>query len=95
MVRKGIKYKASVWIKELTLLAQNMEIEGNYDLEKKYVDLILEISKHYKVKIPNKIYICKNCKSILIPGRNATVRLKKGRINLKCLRCGKIKRYVI
>ncbi len=95
LVRKYVKNRAQAWIKDLISLAREMEIEGNYELERKYVALALEISKHYKVKIPEKRYICKKCKSVLIPGRNATVRLKKGRINIKCLKCGNIKRFVI
>lgn len=95
MTRNYIKKRAEAWIRELIELAMEMEYKGRYDLERRYVSLALEISRHYKVKIQNKRYICKNCKIILIPGRNAEVRIKKGRVNLKCLRCGNIKRFVI
>ncbi|MGC9203592.1 MAG: ribonuclease P protein component 4 [Thermoplasmata archaeon] len=95
MPRKYIKKRAEIWIRDLLALARRMEIEDNYDLERRYVSLVLEISKHYKVKIPEKRFICKNCKIILIPGKNSTVRIKKGRVNIKCLRCGNIRRFVI
>lgn len=95
MVRKYVKKRAESWIRDLISLARKMEIEGEYELEKRYVSLALEISKHYKVKLDNKRLICKNCKTILIPGKNASVRIKKGKVNIKCMRCGNVKRYPI
>jgi len=90
-----IKNRASQWINELIENAIEMEREDNLRLEKRYISLILDISRHYKIRIPNKRYICKNCKSYLIPGKNAIVRIRKGRIIIKCMRCGNIKRFKI
>jgi len=95
LTKKFIKERARIWIKELMDLAREAELKGEKDLEKEYIKLILEISKHYKVKIPDKRYICKNCYSILIPGLNSTIRIKRGRVIIKCLNCGNIKRYII
>ncbi|MGC8585454.1 MAG: ribonuclease P protein component 4 [Thermoplasmata archaeon] len=94
MANSRAKINASKWIKNLLILANEMELKNELELEKRYVFLMLEISKHYKVKLDKK-YVCKKCGSFLIPGKNATIRIRKGRIILKCLRCGNIKRYVI
>jgi len=90
-----IKSRASQWIKELVENARKMEIDGNIKMERRYISLALEISKHYKVKIPDKRYICKKCNAYLIPGKNATVRIRKNRIVIKCLMCGTVKRFKI
>jgi len=90
-----IKNRASQWLNELIDNAKKMEMENNIKLEKRYISLALDISKHYKVKLPNKEYICKKCKSYLIPGRNASIRVRKGRVIIKCLRCGNVKRFKI
>ncbi|MGC8610049.1 MAG: ribonuclease P protein component 4 [Thermoplasmata archaeon] len=94
MVHPQAKINASKWIKNLLSLAKEMELKNDLELEKRYIFLALEISKHYKVKF-DKRYICKNCYSYLIPGKNATIRIRKGRIILKCLKCGNIKRFII
>lgn len=95
MSKAYVKLRANVWIKELVDMAKMMEYNNNVKFEKRYISLALNISKHYKVRIPDKRYICKKCNSIMIPGRNATVRIRKNRIIIKCLRCGNVKRFRI
>ncbi len=95
LTRKFIRERAGIWIQELMDLAKDAELNKETYLEKNYVNLILEISKHYKVKIPEKRYICKKCYSVLIPGINSTIKIRKGRVIIKCLKCGNVKRYVI
>ncbi len=95
LTRKFIKERANTWIHELILLAKDAELKKEKDLEREYVKLMLEISKHYKVKIPEKRYICKKCQSVLIPGVNSTIRIRKGKVIVKCLNCGNVKRYII
>ncbi len=59
---------------------------------RKYVKLMLKISTHYRVKMPDKIKesICKNCQSVLVPGLNAKVRLvsSHGYVAYSCNGCG-------
>ena len=58
-------------------------------------ELAREIGKRNRVRIPSDFRrrICKSCNSPLIPGRTATVRIEKGVLSIKCLKCGRIRRF--
>ncbi len=62
---------------------------------KRYISMILDLVKKVRIRLPKKIkmFICKDCKQILIPGKNLEVRSQKGFMIYKCLLCGKIKKY--
>ena len=95
-MKKKIARKIAIErINILLELAQLRMNEGEEDLAKRYIDLALLISKKYNVRIPRdlKYKICKRCHSFLIPGKNARVRLKKGKVVITCLKCGQKKRY--
>lgn len=86
----------------LLKLAYEMETKGKSDLARRYVDLVFRISRRTKVKIPRywRRFLCKKCKSILIPGRTCRVRIRAqssraSHITITCLRCGWMKRYYI
>ncbi len=81
----------------LFALADEMAKRGDVDLSTRYVELIFKISRKYNVRLgrEKKMRMCKNCHSFLIPGKNAQVRLKKGRVVIKCKVCGTYKRYPI
>lgn len=55
-----------------------------------YVKLAMRISEHYKISIDDRRYkICRKCHALLIPGKNATVRLSSnGYAAYRCARCG-------
>ena len=57
---------------------------------------MLNLSTKYNVRLPRdmKRYICKDCHTFLLPGKTAQVRVKKGKIVIKCLHCGNYKRYL-
>ena len=76
-------------------LAMEEGKKGNFERARRYVEHILNLSNKYKVRLPRemKIHICKRCHSILIPGKTSQVRLKKGKVVIKCLNCGAYKRY--
>ena len=62
-------------------------------LSHRYVELALRIAKRARVKIPReyKYRYCKRCKKYLVPGVNARVRTRGGRmphVVIKCLECG-------
>jgi len=69
--------------------------EGDEELSRRYVEHILNLSRKYNLRLPREMKrsICKECHTILIPGKTAQVRLKKGKVVVKCLRCGSYKRY--
>jgi len=62
------------------------------ELAKRYVKLIGEIGRHYKIRLPKEVKrgICKKCSNLLVPGMNASIRLasSKGFAVYKCLNCG-------
>ena len=64
---------------------------------KRYVELARKIGLRYNVRLPKdtKRSFCKNCSSLLIPGKTSSIRLDSNRkaIIIKCLRCNKIYRY--
>jgi ribonuclease P protein subunit RPR2 len=66
--------------------------DSNPELARRYLGIIRQISRHYKVKIDKRVKasMCKRCGSLLVPGRNLSVRLVSSRRQLlyKCLDCG-------
>ncbi|MBI4146404.1 ribonuclease P [Candidatus Woesearchaeota archaeon] len=60
---------------------------------KRYITIAQQLSARYKTQIPKilKQRFCKQCNALLIPGKNSTVRIKKGRKITTC-ECGTIKR---
>ncbi len=83
-------------IKILYELAMKEAMDGEEDLARRYVEHMLNLSTKYNVRIPRymKRNFCKKCHTFLIPGKTAQVRLKKGKVVIKCLRCGTYRRYV-
>ncbi len=84
-------------IEILFSMANKATKNNEFDLARRYVDLILKISRKYKVRLKKeqKYRICKKCHTYLVPGKTAKVRLKKGKVVVKCERCGNYKRYPI
>ncbi len=94
--RKRIARKiARERIEILFELARERAEEGDIKLSRRYVDLLLKIARKYNIRLPRekKYHICKECHTFLIPGKTAKVRLKKGKVVIKCLHCGAYKRY--
>ncbi|MEM1644671.1 MAG: ribonuclease P [Ignisphaera sp.] len=71
----------------------------DYDVARRYGELIYRISTRLRVKIPQSIkrWICKNCCVIMVPGLNAKIRTRRDgktlRIITRCMVCGWIHRY--
>lgn len=62
-------------------------------LAQRYVRLAKEIGMRYKVRIPTAFrhMTCRHCKSLIIPGVNARVRLQRRReahVVITCFECG-------
>ncbi|MGQ4834613.1 MAG: ribonuclease P protein component 4 [Candidatus Asgardarchaeia archaeon] len=77
---------------------ETMDIDPK--LSSDYVNLILRLVKKSRVRLPKnyKMWICKKCKRLLIPGKTARVRIRTRRtthITITCLNCGNIKRYIV
>ncbi len=80
-------------------LAVDAVKKGDIDYARRLGNLIKELHKGTRVKIPLHIkrQLCKNCNVPLIPGVTASVRLRsQGKFSylvVKCLVCGWIHRY--
>jgi len=95
MKNKKVKKIKKIALERIEILFEEAKkiIKEDKELSRKYVERLLLIAKHYKVRLPKEIknYICKKCKSVLIPGYNATVRVThKGYVVIKC-ECGEEK----
>ena len=82
------------------LIQQALEtVENNELLSRRYVSLVRRISERTKVRVPReaKRYLCKNCGIIMVPGRNARVRLyaRTRGIVITCISCGTFRRYPV
>jgi ribonuclease P protein subunit RPR2 len=92
---KNKKKKASYAkekIQSLFALAQE-----NTTHQQRYITLLRKVATRNRTHIPRPIgqSICKHCNIILIPGKTARIRFKRGKNTLKvitCLSCGNIKR---
>lgn len=68
------------------------------DLSRRYVDLARKIGMKAGVRLPSeeKLFICKGCGSLLVPGANSRVRTRSDlgtTVLITCLDCGTKKRY--
>lgn len=75
---------------EVLLGLASKESDPYSEYARYYVKLARKISEHYKVGIGSGFHICKRCNALLIPGKNASVRLSSinGYVIYKCARCG-------
>ncbi|MGC8669704.1 MAG: ribonuclease P protein component 4 [Candidatus Micrarchaeia archaeon] len=97
-----IKKIATERIAILYALAKDMALKNTEEsraLSRSYTKRIMQISMHYKVKLPKKVKdnICKKCLSVLIPGLNTHVRISSSHsyIIKKCDNCGTEKHIFI
>jgi ribonuclease P protein subunit RPR2 len=62
------------------------------ELSRRYVSLARKIGMRYNVRLlkNDKLMICKNCNSFLVPGVNCRVRTHASRVVITCLDCGSI-----
>lgn len=88
---KFILNLASERIEILFGLAVAAQKKGGKKLSKRYIKIAWDMSKHYKMGIPNRIkrMVCKKCGEVQIPGLNSRVIVasSKNCIIYKC-KCG-------
>ncbi len=88
-MKRLVRSLAGERIKVLLNLAKS-EIDPYSDFATSYVKLARKIGSHYKISIDNSIPYCKNCNCVLVPGKNASVRVASSKkfVVYKCERCG-------
>lgn len=87
------KVRATLKIKEMfleALIAYREDYDYANDIIRKAVRL--KLKNQARLEMPEKLMLCKNCKSLLIPGYNCRVRLKAGHLVYFCARCKHMRR---
>ena len=90
---KAVKKLAEERVRRLFSLAYSRTAASKESdkLARRYIGIARRISSHYKIKIPSELKraACRKCNSMLMPGKNCTVRLvaDKGYIIYRC-ECG-------
>lgn len=81
-------------IERLFELAER-EFGHDPELTRAWLELARRISMRTRVRIPRELKrrMCRSCHRMLVPGRSARVRLKRGRVCITCLACGRVMRY--
>jgi ribonuclease P protein subunit RPR2 len=61
---------------------------------KRYVTLARRMGMRYNVSMPaqHRRWLCAGCGAYLVPGANASVRLRPQRIVVRCLECKTVRR---
>ncbi len=68
--------------------------KGRPERAKRYLDLALRIGMRYKISVSRyKMRYCPDCRNLYRFPETASIRLKRGRIIVKCNACGCISRY--
>ncbi|MCX8193957.1 MAG: ribonuclease P [Candidatus Pacearchaeota archaeon] len=84
------------FIKEVDNFFKEAKIKArdNPEAAKKIVALARKRAKreNFSLKKYNKLF-CKKCNSFFVAGKNCAVRIKKGKLNIKCFECGAYKRF--
>ncbi len=91
--RKTAKERIEILFEE----AEKAALCGDIDFSDRYVTLARKIGMKYNVNITSEYRrrFCKDCYSYLFPGKTCKVRINKGKIVTKCLKCKTINRFVI
>ena len=76
-------------------LARVRRQRGQDELARGHCRLARRISMRYNVPLTReqRRHFCRGCGDILLPGRTSTVRVRRGRLNIRCHRCGSLMRF--
>ena len=69
----------------------------NKSLANRYVTLARKIAMKVKLRIPLELKrkFCKHCYKFLMPGKNARIRTRDGKVIISCLECKKFTRVPV
>jgi ribonuclease P protein subunit RPR2 len=84
-------------VHKLFRLAKNV-IHEDPDLAQRYVRIARRIAMRTRLRLPKeyKRFICRKCKSFILPGVNCRIRIQQRRephMVVTCLNCGKHSRF--
>jgi ribonuclease P protein subunit RPR2 len=82
-------------IDRLSTLAREAVVDDEYDRAREYVALARRIAERNRCGLPAGFSrrTCDDCDVFLRPGRTSRVRLRPGRVVVRCLECGSTARY--
>lgn len=81
-------------IERLHELAREATADREFDRSREYVRLARRIAERNRTGLPRAFrrYTCDDCDAYLRPGVNVRIRLRPGRVVIRC-DCGATKRY--
>ncbi|ESS06834.1 MAG: ribonuclease P protein subunit Rpp21 [uncultured archaeon A07HB70] len=81
-------------IERLRALAREAARTGEFDRAREHVRLARRIAERHRLSLPRRFrrFTCDRCDVYLRPGANARVRLRPGRVVVRC-DCGATARY--
>jgi len=82
-------------IERLFELAREAVVDGEYDRSRTYVKLGRRIAERNRCGVPRSFtrHTCDACAVYLRPGRTSRVRVRPGRVVIRCRECGATDRY--
>lgn len=91
---KDVEAIAAERIEILFEEARRAALEGRPDRAKRYVFMARKLGTRYNVSIPglHRRWVCHSCGAYLVPGANASVRVRPRRIVVRCLECKAVRR---
>ncbi len=97
--RRAAKEDAAAIVKLLTESAVELS-HTNLPLAREQAALARRVRLRYNVRLdPHlKRFTCRGCKSLLVPGVNARVRLGRGKVKVlrvTCADCGRVNRKIL
>ncbi len=81
-------------VQNLFSMAHDASQGPDADLADRYATLARRIAMRYQIPLTpsQKTQMCRACGTYRVPGRNARVRLQRGRIVTTCLSCDTVRR---
>ncbi|HZW84321.1 MAG TPA: RNase P subunit [Nitrososphaerales archaeon] len=97
--RRGAKQDAATLVKLLTESAVDLS-HKDLKLAKEQAALARKVKLRYNVRLdpPLRRFTCRGCKSLMVPGVNARVRLGHGKVpilRVTCGECGHVNRKIL
>jgi len=97
--KKAAKEEAAAVVRLLTESSVNLA-QADLALAKRQAALARKVRLRFNIRLDPSLkrYTCRGCKSLLVPGVNARVRLGHGEpssIRITCLECGHVNRKIL
>jgi RNase P subunit RPR2 len=97
--RKAAKADAAALVRQLTESAVTLS-HTNMKLAREQAALARRVKLRFNVRLDSSLkrFTCRGCKSLLVPGVNARVRLGHGKVpvlRITCADCGRVNRKIL